>query len=184
MPSPPPLTQRSRLPWISTISSVYARNYLFMYGRLMNFRQDWDQPLTQAQSNQGKAHIYRFGSRGSSLPTVEEVDIESDDEYDPSGSKKSKKKPKSKGSPISLAEQGRADLHKLQEDHSYLLSSSLHEAFQDAGGVGPSSSQFGGGFQFDDNFLEGVDLGGDIGDELARELGEGWGASPIRLDDA
>ena len=35
-----------------------------------------------------------------------------------------------------------------------------------------SSSQFGG-VGYDDNFME----LGDIGDELARELGEGWGAA-------
>jgi meiotic recombination protein REC8, fungi type len=45
----------------------------------------------------------------------------------------------------------------------------------------PSSSQFDGGFGFglDDNFFgasDGLDVGG-IGDELARELGDGWGAS-------
>lgn len=49
----------------------------------------------------------------------------------------------------------------------------------------PSSSQFDGtfGFGLDDNFFgvsDGLDVGGGIGDELARELGEGWGASPTR----
>jgi hypothetical protein len=40
-----------------------------------------------------------------------------------------------------------------------------------------SSSQLGG-FGFDDNIFGGddLDMGGGIGDELARELGEGWGA--------
>lgn len=47
----------------------------------------------------------------------------------------------------------------------------------------PSSSQIdaGFGYGFDDNFFgmsDGLELGGDIGDELARELGEGWGAAP------
>ena len=79
-------------------------------------------------------------------------------------------------SSVTLGEQARADLHTLQEDHGYLLSSSLDDAFQDVGGVGPSSSQFGG-FRFDDNFLEGVDLGEELGEELARELGESWGPS-------
>jgi meiotic recombination protein REC8 len=35
----------------------------------------------------------------------------------------------------------------------------------------------------DDNFFgvsDGLDVGGNIGDELARELGEGWGASPTK----
>ena len=43
------------------------------------------------------------------------------------------------------------------------------------GGIISSSSQFGGA-AFD------VDIGdlGDLGEELARELGEGWGLSPNR----
>ena len=81
-----------------------------------------------------------------------------------------------KPSSISAVEHGRGDLHTLQEDHGHLLSSSLDAAFQDMGGMVPSSSQFGG-FALDDNFFEAVDLGGDIGDELARELGEGWSIS-------
>lgn len=104
---------------------------------------------------------------------------ESDEEYNPSGAGKQARKGRKKASSISVAEQGRADLHTLQEDHGYLLSSSLDDAFQDIGGVGPSSSQFGG-FRFDDNFLEGVDLGEELGAELAWELGEGHVASPIR----
>ena len=82
-----------------------------------------------------------------------------------------------KASSISAVERGQAQLHTLQEDYGYLLSSSIDDAFHDIVGVGPSSSQFGG-FRFDDDYLEGVELGDDIGDELARELGDGWMRSP------
>lgn len=71
----------------------------------------------------------------------------------------------------------------LNESHDHLLSGSFDLTFTRDGGLLPSSSQFdeGFGFAFDDNFFsasDGLDLGGEIGDELARELGEGWGASP------
>jgi meiotic recombination protein REC8, fungi type len=102
---------------------------------------------------------------------------ESDEEYDPRGGKKHPKESRAKASSVSLAEQGRGELHTLQEDHNYLLSSPLDDAFQDGAGIGPSSSQLDG-FRFSDDFLEGMDLGGDIGDELARALGDGWGVSP------
>lgn len=83
---------------------------------------------------------------------------------------------------MTLGEQGRADPHTLQEDHGYLLSSSLDDVFQDAGGVGPSSSQFGG-FRLDDDFLEGVDLGEELGEELARELAAVWSGTPVMRGD-
>ena len=81
------------------------------------------------------------------------------------------------------SETGRANLHTLDEYHEHLLSTSF-----DANGsflLDPSSSQIDVGlrfepFGFDDNMFgpgDNLDMGiGDIGDELARELGEGWGA--------
>lgn len=45
-----------------------------------------------------------------------------------------------------------------------------------------SSSQMGG-FGFDDTF-DGLDIEEGIGDDLVRELGEGWGASPAAENDA
>ncbi|GJE86137.1 Rad21/Rec8 family protein [Phanerochaete sordida] len=105
-----------------------------------------------------------------------EDDMEEDEEeYDPKSGRKTKRK-RVKPSSISVAEEARANLHILQEDHSYLLSNSLVEDDQNVGGIIPSSSQFGG-FQFGDDYLDGVDLGGDIGDELAKELGDDWGLS-------
>jgi len=56
-------------------------------------------------------------------------------------------------------------------------------SFNGSGGVDPSSSQVEGGFEFDDNLFpasDGLDVGGGLGDELARELGEGWGGSPMK----
>lgn len=104
--------------------------------------------------------------------TVEEED-NSDDEY--GRPKKGKRKGKGKASSISLAEQARADMHTLTEHNEFFLSSSFDASFgADAlGGLMPSSSQVRGGLN--DNFLEGLDIAGDIGEELAKELGEGWG---------
>ena len=72
----------------------------------------------------------------------------------------------------------RGDTHTLKENHDLILSASVDNSFRNEGfgGIAPSSSQFGGGFGFDDDFLAGLDGGADIGDELAKELGEGWGA--------
>lgn len=140
----------------------------------MSHPQGWDEPRSQAV--RGEAHIYGVFVWICSRSLVEE---ESDEEYNPSGAGKQARKGRKKASSISLAEQGRAELHTLQEDHGYLLSSSLDDAFQDFGGIGPSSSQFGG-FRFDDNFLEGVDLGEELGAEFAWELGEDRVASPSR----
>ncbi|KAJ3551713.1 hypothetical protein NM688_g4549 [Phlebia brevispora] len=95
----------------------------------------------------------------------------SDEEFDPSG-KKRKRKARAKGSSISTVEEPRLDAHTLKENHELLFSGSFDRSLHDSvpGGFVSSSSQFGG-FGFDDNFMD----VGDIGDELARELGEGWG---------
>lgn len=93
------------------------------------------------------------------------------------GAKQRRAKPRS----VSLAEQGRADPHTLDESHEYLLSHSLDASFVGDGGAGPSSSQFGGGFGlgFDDNLFAGGDGMEIVGmDDLARELG--WNAGGDR----
>ena len=46
-----------------------------------------------------------------------------------------------------------------------------------------SSSQFEGGFDFGEDVFGAMDAIGEIGDELARELGEGWGGSPAQQRD-
>ncbi|KAF7791880.1 hypothetical protein EIP86_002904 [Pleurotus ostreatoroseus] len=94
----------------------------------------------------------------------------SDGEFDPTNKGK-RKKTRAKASSISAVEQPRLDAHTLKENHDFMFSSSFAGPDNAMGGLISSSSQFGG-FGFDDN----LDLGGDIGDELARELGEGWGA--------
>lgn len=99
----------------------------------------------------------------------------SDDEFDPTG-KKGKKKSKAKPPSSIGSVQLRLDTHTLRENHEFAFPSSTQGNAFDAGGVVASSSQFGG-VGFDDNFME----LGDLGDELARELGEGWGAAPSNL---
>ena len=76
-------------------------------------------------------------------------------------------------------------MHTLNENHAHLLSASFDTSLNGNLAI-PSSSQFdaGFGFAFDDNFFgmsDGLDIGGEIGDELARELGEGWAAAPSML---
>lgn len=75
-------------------------------------------------------------------------------------------------------------MHTLEENHDIFLAGSLDTSFGggDFGGIVPSSSQFGGGFGLRDNFLDGMELGGDIGDELAQELGADWGG-PVNVGD-
>lgn len=107
---------------------------------------------------------------------------EEDDNFDPK-SKKGKGRGKLKAVP--LAENARADLHTLNENHEHILSASFDVSMNGSGVLPLSSSQFDGGFGYDltDNLFgapDGLDVGGGIGDELARELGEGWGASPIK----
>ncbi|KAI8995657.1 Rec8 like protein-domain-containing protein [Trametes punicea] len=128
-----------------------------------------------------------FNSHPSVL--VEDMDA-SDEDYDPkSQHRKSKGKQKQRDAPSSaIIEHGRA-LHTLDEHHNHLLAGSLNGSLggcAPGGGLNPSSSQFDGGFGFgfDDNVLALPDGGGeaDIGDELARELGEGWGGSVLQAD--
>jgi meiotic recombination protein REC8, fungi type len=81
-----------------------------------------------------------------------------------------------------LVENPRADIHTLNENHEHIFSASFDASLNGSGAFHPISSQFDEGFGFDDNFFGGLDemdVGG-IGDELARELGDGWGASPTK----
>ncbi|KAJ8702579.1 R8 protein [Pleurotus ostreatus] len=104
---------------------------------------------------------------------------EEDEDFNPSG-----KKLKLKSKPPASTEYPRTDKHTLQEHHEDFLSKSLDLSFNGSfvGGHIPSSSQIGGPFNIptDDFFQsDGLDIGA-VGDELARELGEGWGASPAK----
>ena len=108
-----------------------------------------------------------------------------DDEFNPTA-KKSKGKQRAREKPPSLlSENIRANLHTLDEHHDHLLSQSFDASFSGTGFGGPlSASQMEAGFQFSDDVFgmhDGMGLGeGDIGDELAKELGEGWGAPANR----
>lgn len=103
--------------------------------------------------------------------------MDSDDDF--GVVKKGKRKGRNKASSISQAEQPRAGLHTLNEHNDFLLPDSFDVSGLD--GVLPSSSQ-AGGFGFDDNFLEGLDIDADLGAELAKELGEGWGVPLGHID--
>lgn len=105
-------------------------------------------------------------------------EAEEDDEFDPT-----QKQAKSKGKARAAlpTEDFRADNCTLKEHHDHLLSASFDLSFNGSGAFDPSSSQIDPGFALDDNFFppsEGLDFG--LGDELAHELGAGWG-TPARL---
>ena len=108
-----------------------------------------------------------------------------DDEFDPNAKKK-KAKQKNKPQSVPIPEDTRADLYTLKENHDHLFSSSFDASFNGSGGIDLSSSQAGGAFGFNDNFLVGLDdfeISGELSAELARELGEGWGGSPVKTAD-
>lgn len=115
-------------------------------------------------------------------------DGDDEQEYNPTGSKKARKK-NNVAKPPSLTEQVRADMVTLREHHDHLLSNSFDLSFQGSqrSGLDVSSSQAEPAFAFDDNVFLGIDdgLGIDLGlgEDLARELGEGWGASPLKNAD-
>lgn len=105
----------------------------------------------------------------------------SDDDYNPHTAR-SKRKSKTSVVPPASAEVARANAHTLDEHHEFLLSTSLDASFAGSAIAVPSSSH-PGGFAFQDSFFGafgGLDLNEGIGDDLVRELGEGWGVSPIK----
>ncbi|KAJ3863071.1 Rec8 like protein-domain-containing protein [Lentinula novae-zelandiae] len=116
-------------------------------------------------------------------------DGDDEQEYNPTGPKQARKK-NNAVRPPSLTEQVRADMVTLREHHDHLLSNSFDLSFQGSqrSGLDVSSSQAEPAFAFDDNLFLGIDdgLGIDLGlgEDLARELGEGWGASPLKNADS
>ncbi|KAF7339482.1 RNA cytidine acetyltransferase [Mycena sanguinolenta] len=109
-------------------------------------------------------------------------EVESEDEFDPKA--KSKKSSRKNKAP-QPAEEPRADQYTLNEHHDHLLSNSFNLSFNGSSGD-PSSSQHGGGFVLDDIFLaapDGLDIGEGLGDDLAKELGEGWGVFTDNAND-
>lgn len=99
---------------------------------------------------------------------------DSDDEY---GKPKRKQKPQDKRRPPPN-EIGRAIMHTLDENLEQMMSGSFEVSFL-SGADGEQQSfspQIDAGFDF--GYSE--DFGfGDIGDELAKELGEGWASAPV-----
>ncbi|KAF5390234.1 hypothetical protein D9757_002956 [Collybiopsis confluens] len=110
---------------------------------------------------------------------------EDDQEYSPDAlSKSKKKKTAATNRPPSSTEGARADLVTLKEHHDYLLSNSFDLAFdtsQGGGDVAPHSEAiFHPEYDLFPGIDEGMDIDFGIGDDLARELGEGWGGSPVK----
>ncbi|KAG1825921.1 uncharacterized protein BJ212DRAFT_1475280 [Suillus subaureus] len=103
----------------------------------------------------------------------------SDDDYNPKA-----KRPKGKGkqsavAPASTTENARANAHTLNENHDLFLANSFDASFGGSGANMISSSQ-NDTFGFDDSFFgafDGLDIGEGVGDDVVRELGEGWGAA-------
>lgn len=71
----------------------------------------------------------------------------------------------------------RATACTLPDTHDFLLANSFDASFGGSGTTRLSSSQVGG-FGFDDTF-DGLDIEEGVGDDLVRELGEGWGTNQI-----
>ncbi|KAJ3888062.1 Rec8 like protein-domain-containing protein [Lentinula edodes] len=124
-----------------------------------------------------------------SVRSKKRQDGDDEQEYNPTGPKQARKK-NNAVRPPSLTEQVRADMVTLREHHDHLLSNSFDLSFQGSqrSGLDVSSSQAEPAFAFDDNLFLGIDdgLGIDLGlgEDLARELGEGWGASPLKNADS
>jgi hypothetical protein len=105
----------------------------------------------------------------------------SDDEYNPKS-----KRPKGKGkqsavAPASAAENARANAHTLNENHDLFLTNSFDASF---GGSGANMIPFSQNhtFGFDDSFFgafDGLDIEEGVGDDVVRELGEGWGGAAL-----
>lgn len=109
-----------------------------------------------------------------------QVEAESDDDDDDDEYGKPSKKTKSRDRrSLPHPEMGRATLHTLEENLEQLLSGSFDASFLGGapGEQEPFSSSIDDGFGFGD--CEDFGLG-DIGDELAKELGEGWASAPVQ----
>jgi hypothetical protein len=98
-----------------------------------------------------------------------------DDEY---GNPRRKPKHQNKRPPPSN-EVGRATMHTLDENLEQMMSGSFEVSFlSGADGEQRFSPRMDAGFDFGDS--EGFGFG-DICDELAKELGEGWASAPVQL---
>ena len=136
---------------------------------------EWPPPLGLGRHEARWAiHIYE-GTPSKALTAP----LPDDEEYDPKARSKTQKKKRvaSEAMPPPSSEIGRQNLHTLPEDHSYIFSNSVDLSFSGGVGFAVPSSQVDA-YGFDDNLFgaPGIAVDGpDIADELARELGEGWG---------
>ncbi|KAF8560345.1 hypothetical protein OG21DRAFT_1502649 [Imleria badia] len=115
------------------------------------------------------------------LGSNRDVEDDSDNDYHPT-TMKAKAKPTAASALPLNSEFLRATACTLSENHDFLLANSFDASFGGSGTTKFSSSQTGG-FGFDDTF-DGLDIEEGVGDDLVRELGEGWGASPIEENPA
>ncbi|KAH9065734.1 Rec8 like protein-domain-containing protein [Lactarius vividus] len=108
------------------------------------------------------------------LEAQAEAESDDDDEYGkPRGKVKSRDR-----RPLPHPEMERATMHTLDENLEQIMSGSFDVSFlgDPPGEQKPFSSSMDDGF----GFADGEDFGlGDIGDELAKELGEGWASTPV-----
>ncbi|KAG2159848.1 uncharacterized protein EDB93DRAFT_1074203 [Suillus bovinus] len=105
----------------------------------------------------------------------------SDDEYNPKAKRSKGKGKQSAVAPASTAENTRASAHTLNENHDLFLANSFDASFGGSGANIILSSQ-NDTFGFDDSFFgafDGLDIGEGVGDDLVRELGEGWGGAAL-----
>jgi meiotic recombination protein REC8, fungi type len=127
--------------------------------------KDWDEYL-----NIGGSFVIFYRSPSNAMSFTEKAEDET--EFQP--------KKRKRLIHDSHLENARANLHTLDESAEQFLSASFDASFLSSSGGAwdPSFMPPDGGFNFDDNPFAGddLDIGGGIGEELAKELGEGWGA--------
>lgn len=98
-----------------------------------------------------------------------------DDEY---GRLRKKAKSRDKRPPLN-PEMGRAAMHTLEENLEQIMSGSFDASF--LGGASGEQELFSSSMDDGFGFGDCDDFGlGDIGDELAKELGEGWASSAVQ----
>ena len=146
--------------------------------------QDWEEYLNiGGEKNWLTQHL--LADRVWALPTDAATRdngllLEDDDgDFDPETQNKRRAEASAKVAP--RVETARKETHTLDEHHDHLLSASYELSFSQPGPLGaegPSSSQVEASFEDFFPFLDGLDLGEGLGDDLARELG--WDVSPVK----
>ncbi|KAF8140272.1 hypothetical protein EV363DRAFT_1152517 [Boletus edulis] len=139
---------------------------------------NWDEYLNIGSAS-CKSNVL-FASLTLIVTDNKNIECDSDSDYHLT-TMKGKGKGKAAASSTNL-EFLRATACTLPENHDFLLANSFDASFGESGTTKFSSSQIGG-FGFDDTF-DGLDIEEGVGDDLVRELGEGWGANPIEENPA